>query len=312
MFEIVRYTADRQSAWNDFVARSKQGTFLFDRRYMDYHADRFEDFSLMVYRKSRLYALLPGNRCGGTFYSHQGLTYGGFITDEQLTVEHLCELFVQVNGRLRQEGFMKVVYKPMPWIYHRLPADEDIYALFVRCHARLIERDVASTVVLHRQLPFTESRLSGLRKARRLGVEVSERADVGEFWAVLSENLQQKYGARPVHSAAEMQLLKSRFPDDIRLWVASRGDRVLGGAVLYMTPQVVHVQYISASAEGKQSGALDLLFDHLLHSETFVQPYFDFGTSAIGNTNEVNASLIFQKQGFGGRSVCYDWYEYDL
>ena len=38
MFEIRRYSADKADEWNAFVATSKNGTFLFDRRYMDYHS----------------------------------------------------------------------------------------------------------------------------------------------------------------------------------------------------------------------------------------------------------------------------------
>ena len=312
MFEVIRYTAARASEWNRFVAQSKNGTFLFDRRYMDYHSDRFEDYSMMVYRKGRLFAILPGNRKGDTFVSHQGLTYGGFVTGAQATVEHVCEAFVAVNDRLRSDGFRKVVYKPVPWIYQSLPAEEDVYALFVRCHARLIERDVSSTVFLHHRLKFTESRLSGVRKARRSGLEVSESDDVDAFWTILSENLHVKYDAVPVHTASEMRLLKDRFPDNIRLFMTYQGTVPMGGTVLYLTPQVVHTQYISASSEGKRLGALDLLFDHLLNEMDSQRLYFDFGTSARENSNEVNSSLIFQKQGFGGRSVCYDWYEYDL
>ena len=56
MFEIRRYTADRADEWNQFVRASKNGTFLFDRRFMDYHSDRFRDHSLMVFRDHRLYA----------------------------------------------------------------------------------------------------------------------------------------------------------------------------------------------------------------------------------------------------------------
>ena len=312
MFEVRQYTADRASEWNLFVATSKNGTFLFDRRYMDYHSDRFEDCSLMVYRKGRLFALLPGNRKGDVFVSHQGLTYGGFVTDAQATAEHVCEAFVAVNEWLRTEDFRKVVYKPVPWIYQLLPAEEDVYALFVRCHARLVERDVSSTVFLHHRLKFTESRLSGIRKARRCGFEVRESDDIDAFWTILSENLRVKYNTMPVHTASEMRLLKERFPDKIRLFMTYRGDVPMGGTVLYLTPQVVHTQYISASSEGKQLGALDLLFDYLLNEMDFHRPYFDFGTSARDNSNEVLSSLIFQKQGFGGRSVCYDWYEYDL
>ena len=312
MFEVRQYTADRASEWNLFVATSKNGTFLFDRRYMDYHSDRFEDCSLMVYRKGRLFALLPGNRKGDVFVSHQGLTYGGFVTDAQATAEHVCEAFVAVNEWLRTEDFRKVVYKPVPWIYQLLPAEEDVYALFVRCHARLVERDVSSTVFLHHRLKFTESRLSGIRKARRSGFEVRESDDIDAFWTILSENLRVKYNTMPVHTASEMRLLKERFPDKIRLFMTYQGDMPMGGTVLYLTPQVVHTQYISASSEGKQLGALDLLFDYLLNEMDFHRPYFDFGTSARENSNEVLSSLIFQKQGFGGRSVCYDWYEYDL
>jgi hypothetical protein len=200
----------------------------------------------------------------------------------------------------------------MPWTYQTMPAEEDVYALFVRCHARLIERDVSSTIFMPHKMKFAESRMSGIRKAKREGLTVYESDDIGAFWRILSDNLHRKYGAHPVHTVSEMQLLKERFPSEIRLFMTYRGQQPLGGTVLYLTPQVVHSQYISASEEGKQTGALDLLFDHLINEVDFQRPYFDFGTSAIGDTNEINTSLIFQKQGFGGRGVCYDWYEYDL
>ena len=58
---IVRYTAEQKTVWDSFVATSKNGTFLFMRDYMDYHADRFADHSLMFYKGGRLIALLPGN-----------------------------------------------------------------------------------------------------------------------------------------------------------------------------------------------------------------------------------------------------------
>ena len=78
IINIERYTAEKAAEWDEFVAKSKNGTFLFDRNYMDYHADRFADFSLMFYNdKHKLCALLPANIDDGTLYSHQGLTYGG-------------------------------------------------------------------------------------------------------------------------------------------------------------------------------------------------------------------------------------------
>ena len=50
MFEIRRYHTADQPLWDDYVSRARNATFLFYRAYMDYHADRFLDHSLMVYR----------------------------------------------------------------------------------------------------------------------------------------------------------------------------------------------------------------------------------------------------------------------
>ena len=93
MYEFVRYSPERADEWNSFLSESVNGTFLFDRRYMDYHSDRFSDASLMVYRRGKLYALLPANVEGSTLYSHQGLTYGGLVTGTASTASAICELF---------------------------------------------------------------------------------------------------------------------------------------------------------------------------------------------------------------------------
>ncbi len=313
MFEIRRYTAERADEWNAFVAASKNGTFLFDRRYMDYHGDRFEDCSLMVYFKSRLYALLPANRLDDTLYSHQGLTYGGLVMSDSSTTALVRELFREMNDWLREAGVRKVVYKHVPWIYASLPAEEDLFALANVCRASLSSRDVGSVVMLNRRLKFSTLRSRCVKKALKAGVEIRESQDCSEFWPLLEANLKAKYDARPVHSLGEIALLRSRFPRQIRLFVACREGRVIGGTLLYICARTVKTQYISANEEGRRVGALDLLFTTLMDqcSENGAE-YFDFGTSNLPDNNDLNDSLIFQKEGFGGRAVCYDIYEYSL
>ncbi len=313
MFEIRRYTAERADEWNAFVAASKNGTFLFDRRYMDYHGDRFEDCSLMVYFKSRLYALLPANRLDDTLYSHQGLTYGGLVMSDSSTTALVRELFREMNDWLREAGVRKVVYKHVPWIYASLPAEEDLFALANVCRASLSSRDVGSVVMLNRRLKFSTLRSRCVKKALKAGVEIRESQDCSEFWPLLEANLKAKYDARPVHSLGEIALLRSRFPRQIRLFVACKEGRVIGGTLLYICARTVKTQYISANEEGRRVGALDLLFTTLMDqcSEDGAE-YFDFGTSNLPDNNDLNDSLIFQKEGFGGRAVCYDIYEYSL
>ena len=298
--------------WNLFVAASKNGTFLFDRRFMDYHSDRFCDHSLLVYRDQRLYALLPANQKDDTLVSHGGLTYGGLVTDSRCSAKGVLDAFTAINEYLRQQGFQHVVYKAVPWIYHQLPAEEDLYALTSVCHARLTIRDISSAIIGDRKMRFSESRKSGIRKAHRQGLTVAESTDFATFWQILNENLTGKYGVRPVHSVAELELLHSRFPEKIRLYMVFDGETPVGGTLLFLTPQVLHTQYISANAFGKQHGAIDLLFDHLINNTYKDYPYIDFGKSTVSDSADLNEQLIFQKEGFGARAVCYDTYEYDL
>lgn len=310
--EIRRYRREDKELWNSFVSKARNATFLFDRNYMDYHADRFDDNSFMFYHKGKLKAVLPANVAGDTLYSHQGLTYGGLLLDKKATVEDVLECFDSLNSWLRENGISKVVYKALPWIYQQYPSEEDLYALTWKCKAQLISRDISSSIVIDNKLKFAESRKSGIRKALSLNIEVGESNDVDGFWHVLEDNLGNRYNAKPVHTSSEMKLLMSRFPNNIRLYVAKMNGEIVGGTLIYVTPQVVHTQYISASVEGKKHGALDLLFDYIINKVYANCRYFDFGKSTEQGGAYLNESLIFQKEGFGGRGVCYDWYQWEL
>lgn len=310
--EIRRYRREDKELWNFFVSKARNATFLFDRNYMDYHADRFDDNSFMFYHKGKLKAVLPANVAGDTLYSHKGLTYGGLLLDKKATVEDVLECFDSLNSWLRENGISKVVYKALPWIYQQYPSEEDLYALTWKCKAQLISRDISSSIVIDNKLKFAESRKSGIRKALSLNIEVGESNDVDGFWHVLEDNLGNRYNAKPVHTANEMKLLMSRFPNNIKLYVAKMNGEIVGGTLIYVTPQVVHTQYISASVEGKKHGALDLLFDYIINKVYANCRYFDFGKSTEQGGAYLNEPLIFQKEGFGGRGVCYDWYQWEL
>ena len=312
MFEIKRYTNQREAEWNSFVAQSKNGTFLFDRRYMDYHRDRFLDFSLMIYRKGLLYAILPANRLGDELISHQGLTYGGLVMGSQCTTSNVVELFSLLNPYLKGHGIRRVTYRPTPWIYHTLPAEEDLYAIMKVCHAKLAAREVSTAFSFADHPKWATLRTRCLKKARSRHLDVRLSDDLETFWRILSDNLQQRHALRPVHSIEEIRLLQSRFAGQIQLVAAFRQDRMVGGILLYISRQVVHSQYIAASEEGKQTGAIDLIVAHLQGCETFAQPYFDFGKSTENHGDLLNEGLIRQKEGFGGRAICYDTYLWDI
>ena len=266
----------------------------------------------MFYRDNALYALLPANVKDDVLTSHGGLTYGGLVMSSRCSAKGVQEVFAAMNTYLSGMGVRRVVYKAIPWIYHQLPAEEDLYALTSICHATLIIRDISSAVIGDRPVRFSESRKSGLRKAQRMGLTVRESEDFATFWQILNANLTAKYGVRPVHSVSELELLHGHFPQGIRLYMVYDGETPLGGTLLFLTPQVLHTQYISATAEGKAHGAIDLLFNHLINEVYTDYRYIDFGKSTVSDSADLNEQLIFQKEGFGARAVCYDTYEWTL
>ena len=146
-------------------------------------------------------------------------------------------------------------------------------------------------------------------------VTITTPTDFGPYWALLTDHLLRRYRAAPVHSLAEMHGLRARFPDRIRLYQANVADEPVGGVVVYFTGRVARAQYIAASAEGRRCGALDRVFDHLLRTELAAPSpvaYFDFGASTEQNGHYLNAGVIGHKEGFGGRGIVYEQYEYDL
>lgn len=312
MISLRRYTANDAGAWDAFVTTAKNATFLFMRGYMDYHSDRFTDHSLMFYDNNSLYALLPANISGDTLYSHQGLTYGGILLGEKASTPTTLSLFDVLNEYLRNIGVRRVVYKPVPHVYHTLPAEEDLYALYWRCKARVTKRDIGTMLELGNSPRWARLRRRGVKHAQEAGITVREDDNLEAFWKVLEQNLWDCHGVKPVHTVEEMRLLKSRFPENIRLYNAYLGDALVGGILLYIYKNVVHAQYSSATPEGKHMGALDIIYDRLLNHDFTEYKYFDWGRSTEGDGHMLNENLIMQKEGFGGRAVIYDTYEYTV
>ncbi len=232
---VRRYTAADQAAWDEFVQSSKNGWFLFERSYMDYHADRFADHSLLVYDdKDRLIALLPANQRGTTLVSHGGLTYGGLISDERMKTPLMLDVFDQLRAYCAKQRITEIVYKAIPYTYHRLPADEDRYALYLS-GAELIARRVISVIDQRARLPFQGRRTRGVKKATQAGVSVSASDDFASYWALLDGVLWTTHQAHPVHSLDEIGLLHKRFPQNIRLHVACAGDEMIAGVLMYVS-----------------------------------------------------------------------------
>lgn len=309
--EIKAYIPEQKSAWDNHVKTSKNGTFLHLRDFMEYHADRFTDCSFLFYKKDKLAAILPGNTKEDIFYSHQGLTYGGLIMNETSYATDVLQMFDLLISTLQAKGMTKIIYKAIPHIYHRHPAEEDLYALF-RNNAILAERNISSAIRIEDPIEYTTLRKRGIKNARQTSLRVNESDDIELFWKILSNNLNNKYNTTPVHSISEIRYLISLFPHNIKFFsVTDVNNDLLAGTLLFITDRVVHIQYVAATEKGKLNNATDILIDHII--ATFAEKsYFDYGISTEQKGNYLNKNLIHQKEGFGARGIVYDTYSIDI
>lgn len=311
MYSIERYEPTRKAAWDEAVKRSKNGTFLFYRDFMDYHSDRFADFSLMVYAGASVIALLAAHTEGNLVVSHGGLTYGGLLYGAGLRMSEIVGVFSELLKYLKKNGIATLRLKMIPRIYHKHPSDEQDYLLFL-CNAKLMRRDALSVIDNRNPVPFTKDRRQCIRRGQISMLEVREEPAFHEFWEqLLVPNLQSKHGIMPVHTAAEMALLHSRFPENIRHFNVYHRGKIVAGTTVFVTDTVAHPQYISGQQDKNRLGSLDFLYSRLITNVFADKAYFDFGISNEEQGRKVNQGLMFWKESFGARTVTQDFYEVD-
>lgn len=333
MITIIPYSINRKETWDAFVESSKNGTFLLKRNFMDYHSDRFFDCSLLVYAgispdgefkesgltTKDLVAVFPANwdKENRTVHSHQGLTYGGLLVLPEVTQKEVLDMMQAILQYYRDYmQAVRLVYKPIPYIYSSLPSGEELYALF-RAGARLTRRLVSTCVSMRNPMKMATLRMRQARKAVDHGFYIDRIIEgdietLREYWTLLEGVLEKYHNARPTHTLQEMALLMSQFPKNIRPYIVRHEKRIVAGVVVFECRKVAHVQYIASGEEGRTYGALDLLFRHLINERYKQFDYVDFGTSNEDGGRYLNEGLIHQKEGFGGRAVCYDTYEVNI
>jgi hypothetical protein len=309
-YTLIPFDDALEPVWNAVVASSRNGNFLHLRDFMGYHAHRFDEKSLIIQKDRKPVAVFPCNLSDDQIVSHGGLTYAGLIYGNDLRSVCVMAIFELMIEHYRKQGYRSILYKAIPHIFHRYPAEEDLYALY-RSGARLVRRDLSTAVQLSNRIKLSDSRKNTIRKAVKHGLVIREGYFSESLHALLA-NVLGEHGAQPVHTVPELQLLQSRFPGRIRLFGAFDGNDLLAGALIFDFDSVAHSQYLASSEDGRQKGALDFLLAHLLDVEFRHHRYFSFGISTEQKGHYLNEGLVFQKEGFGGRAVVHDFYELQL
>lgn len=300
------YNKEDQSLWNNFINESKNGTFLFHRNFMEYHSDRFEDLSMLVFDREKLIAVFPSNIRNNNVYSHQGLTYGGLVFSNKLKFATILASFSAILKFCHAKQIQEVIVKSVPTVYHKLPSDEMKYILFL-LKADLIESNLASSIEQSSRIKIQSNRIEGYKKAVKQNLTIKEESKFRDFWEqILIPNLRIKHKTNPVHTTEEIEKLAALFPKNIRQFNVYDGDKIVAGTTIFETKTTARVQYISGNADKQQLGSLDFLFKELIEKVFHDKKYFDFGISNENQGNLVNEGLLYWKECFGGRGIVYE------
>lgn len=305
-----------ETAWDSFARDSMQATLLHSRRFLSYHGERFSDCSLIIESDGACVGLFPAALSPaekGCVVSHPGATYGGVVHQGVLRGTRMIEALTSVADFYRVQGFSRLVYKSVPRIYHRTPAEDDLYALF-RLGARRTRCDLSCAINLRVQPVLAERRRRSLKKAKKHGVEVRDGTDqLSAFWKVLSDNLASRHHVAPVHTFDEIALLANRFPDDIRCICGWLDGEVVAGVLHFITPTSHHAQYIASNQKGHAASALDLIFDCAIQAARAEgKQWYDFGISNENHGAVLNDGLYRFKSEFGGGGAVHEFYELAL
>lgn len=306
---VRQYQKSDYAIWNAFIGRAKNATFLFHRDFMEYHKDRFEDYSLMIFDDQKLIAVLPANSDGNVVYSHQGLTYGGLIYESQTKLAVIITVFRLLLSFLKDNNFKKIHLKTIPSIYHDSPAEEILYALFL-AEAQLVRRDTLAVIDLSQQNVISKIRKRGIKKGIVNGLLIQEEDSFESFWnEILIPNLEKRHHAKPVHSLEEIIQLRNHFPANIRQFNVYFKDQIVAGTTVFESQNVAHCQYISKQDGNEDLGSLDVLY-HFLTTDIFANKrFFDFGISNESQGRKLNEGLSYWKESFGASTIIHDFYE---
>lgn len=275
---------------------------------MSYHADRFNDYSLMVFDEDDLLAILPAHIDANIVYSHQGLTYGSLVYKPKLKLNISVNICKSVLHFLHSKGIKKLVIKEVPQIYYKVPDFSFQYILQI-LEATKTRADVLS-VVRPSKIKLSKDRKAGYKRGLKHGLKVEETNDMSSFWdQILIPNLAQKHDVKPVHSLKDIMVLKSKFSKQIRQFNVYYNGVIVAGTTIFETKKVAHSQYISGNKDKNELGSLDFLHVYLLENVFRDKPYFDFGTSNENSGTQINSGLLYWKQGFGSTIFTHDFYD---
>jgi hypothetical protein len=312
-----------ESEWEQFLARSVNGTLFHDLRFLRYHrSDRFHFHHLMFRRNGRLLALLPGGLSGTgerpVFCSPLGASIGGPAVAPGFGGEHALNLIDALQNYARERSWAGIEITLPPRCYSFETSGLVEFALF--CKGFRITRRWLSPILSlgfanrnsYEQI-FRRRQISPVRTARRKGMIGIETGLEGfDNFLKLFRETYERHIVPATHTPNEIRDLLERLQDRVRIHLAMLGDVPVAGLLVFrLSGSVANTFYICSSTEHpKEHGAAFVIADLIDRLSQAGYRYLDLGPSA--SDQKFNKGVSFFKEGLGASGQCRDRWRWEV
>lgn len=323
-YVIVKYTASYEKIWDKFIEEySINGTFLQQRRFLNYHGNKFRDASLLFYLDGKLEAVCPaceeiieGEK---VFYSHKGSTYGGFvITSAIYNIEKILQLLEGFEAYLRENEYKKCILKPTMKLLSEQNMELLDYAFYYNKYREYKELNLYidysqySEEILDNLSHMKQRLVKRCIKSGMILQEIVTNEEIKKFYNILEKNL-QKFNTRPVHTYEELlDLYYHRLTKEIKFYGAYLNGELLAGTMVFLFEKqgCVHTQYLAANPQYNKLSPMSFVYYSVakLYKELGYKA-LSWGITTEHLGTEINIGLTNNKEAYGSRFVVNHIYE---
>jgi hypothetical protein len=305
-----------------FIDESINGTIFHHPRFLSYHAknntlQEQDSISHLVFRlRGKILGFLPGvirNQAEGpAFLSPARASFGGLVTHDISFAKSECMVTKAMDYLFNIRKVREAYITPPTSIYMGSAPNENLQFLYLSQGFHISRAELAIATRISPNTDFPDKVLKDrvkrfVRQGAERGLSCRIEDSPDNSYAIILAN-QRKFKDAPTHSLQELRTIRELFPDKFIYFVAYHGPTPVAVITLVLcNKNVAFSFYICHLAEASRDRPIDFLFKHILvwlKERNFM--FLDFGPSTFGF--RPHQSLIFFKEGFGGKGVVKFFY----
>ncbi len=310
MLKIRKYSIDKKTEWDNLVSHSDNSFFFFKRDFLEYHQKPLVDFSVMIYQDNKLKAIMPINIIDHIAYSHQGITYGGLITESRCFYSDYVIYLNKILEFLKNNKVIHLVVSPQPSAYFKTQSNK--LDLIIQRNQIKMDKCSVGAILNQQNFRLPTKRKLNIKSSLLENYEFSTTTDLSIYWDLVEKFYHQRFGFNPVHNFNEIKYLHDTFKGNINITSLKdiKSNKTVAGLMIFEDEKIAKIQYIAY--EETAQNLINLLYYETLDYYIKRGKSIDWGSSMDIKDGEVKTSILWLKEKFGASPTAMNTVTFDL